>query len=667
MEITIRKKKFDFQPPEYKEWQVKRNDPFTFLKIGNTDCFVKSFAQQPSGWGLMQALKGVETDGNGTNSSARLPVVFGAFEVVQDGQIIYYLILERLEGLTLKEHVMRNKAFNAAGLFEDIFKALKFLHDRGYWFGDLNEENIFCTDSGRYYLIDIDSCWPHQTWPCADTSAPGGLPGHAQEYAGIVLDFYRKILRHQHFTFDRLTGKNLNQLQLLALAAKFRLLCELGSPGEYNDIYGQALNKEAILEALYEANKKYSTAVFSAALGESVLISQRLPAAVDSDDYLHYGAVEMLGEFVSGKRKITQRQLLPPEIAFFRASSSSVIKGGTVTFTWQVVHADDLWLEAAGFSKNITGEQSVAIIPGNTTIYTLMANNGAGDTQKADVLITVTEPAKPVPTIPKQKPAGVAWKKWAWGIAAVLAIITVAQWFIYSDYSQLVRNGDVYLSRRSYNNAIIEYSGAKVKGKLLIFGKQDVDEKQSEAYYGQDKEAGDSLYAKGVYIDTVEYGYSALARYREASLFYPGTDTLIMRRIELCELVGKASADAANGDFEQAYNGFSTALQHDSTQFLQDSLLIYQRKLFPGRWQLSVTRDINSDTFDLRTYTTGGYTLDRALNTAYNGTWQIERAKNGMIYVVFRPSEGDNFYMWLTGTQGSYRDGTGITYQGARR
>ena len=139
----------------------------------------------------------------------------------------YFVFIEFIRGITLKEYILKGDMVLPLKVMEDIDTALSVLHSKGFWFSDFNEENIFITSGfiKKVLLIDIDSCWKSSIPPNHISNEIGGIPGAAQNIGRHVLEFYSKYLSDTTNTvmYKDLPGANFNYLQLLVLCVKLNI------------------------------------------------------------------------------------------------------------------------------------------------------------------------------------------------------------------------------------------------------------------------------------------------------------------------------------------------------------------------------------------------------------------------------------------------------------
>ena len=80
-----------------------------------------------------------------------------------------------------------------------------------------------------------------------------------------------------------------------------------------------------------------------------------------------------------------------PTIASFTTSPAAIAAGDSATLTWEVRGADSIALEPGGAQS---GAQRM-VSPTSTTIYTLVAKNGHGETRaNATVAVTSVQQAR---------------------------------------------------------------------------------------------------------------------------------------------------------------------------------------------------------------------------------------------------------------------------------
>lgn len=348
------------------DWKVKLRDAFRIVKIGNRNCFVKRFTAKPSAWDLLQRLKGKPVP--------NMPRVYDIVSTQENNLAVYYLFLEVLEGRTLKETIQEKKPFDMKKILPDIFAGLQYIHGHNFWFGDFNEENIFCLNSGSYYLIDVDSSWPNSVNPGFDTTQPGGLPGAAQEYANAAANFYKDIMGQEKSPYKDLSGVNLNYIQLLALLAKLDFY-EGQRHSEPNFNYFNKRKFASLHRHLFYKNEDYSKGVFSRAASNSLL-----PAMVLA-----------MGRFVTNETSLPD----DPAIDYFNADTYHIYKGGSVLLRWSVKDAVSVSIEPSiPVAPGITGSQLVA--PSATSNYVLKAVSKSGKVVTSTFTVQVSVRPKPV-------------------------------------------------------------------------------------------------------------------------------------------------------------------------------------------------------------------------------------------------------------------------------
>jgi serine/threonine protein kinase len=216
MNVTINGTNYDYEPNfEPSEWKMQAGAYFKFpVTIGRSVCFVKRFQHKPCGWGLVQKLIGEIYE--------YLPKVYSAQEVIENNKVVYYFITEFLEGSILSDMLSKRNVVDIKNLPNQILKSLQVIHNKGYWFADFCEKNIYwASKSNRYVLIDLDSCEPLNVKPSHRPNTAGYIPG--QEFANWTISFFRDILDYDDIEFSTINGRLLNFCQLVFLASKIGL------------------------------------------------------------------------------------------------------------------------------------------------------------------------------------------------------------------------------------------------------------------------------------------------------------------------------------------------------------------------------------------------------------------------------------------------------------
>jgi serine/threonine protein kinase len=90
-----------------------------------------------------------------------------------------YFLIEKCLPFLLYDKWLSDGVFEAANLFYDMAKALKFLHDKGYVHGDVKPDNIG-KDGEDYILLDFGICRRKEDF-IAETTATGSLRTRAPE------------------------------------------------------------------------------------------------------------------------------------------------------------------------------------------------------------------------------------------------------------------------------------------------------------------------------------------------------------------------------------------------------------------------------------------------------------------------------------------------------
>ncbi|MDL2312689.1 hypothetical protein LJC68_07420 [Bacteroidales bacterium OttesenSCG-928-B11] len=254
IKVTIQGKNIDFDP-ERIEWFIKR-DSYSFPVIDGFDCFVKKYVgKKPSAWELIVSIIGQE--------NTNMPMVYDT--VYDSTQNTYYVFMERIRGVTLKEYILNGDVVKPQDLYSQIETALSVIHSKGFWFSDFNEENIFVRSGfiKRFMLIDVDSCWHKSITPNHIPNEQGGIPGASQNTARFILDYYHKYL-NQPIQYKDIQGSNMNILQLLFLSIKLNIFKErIRLDQSFKYFAKNSFNN--LEDIVWNCEENYSKGVFSLA------------------------------------------------------------------------------------------------------------------------------------------------------------------------------------------------------------------------------------------------------------------------------------------------------------------------------------------------------------------------------------------------------------------
>lgn len=201
MKVIIDKKwKVDFSP-DAQHW-TQQNPPaqFCITQVGRYECFVKRQRSKFDGWGLL--VKAI------SQRQIRCTPRIVSIARCDD---YFYFFMEKVEGITLEEYLRNTGPLrNPKRLLNNIYLALYDINHLGFWYTDLCRKNILTTDSGDYYLIDIDSCRPH--------SEVYSYRKVAFEYPPLLITFARTIGQCPNFNIGNIPGECVNQAELVAFA-----------------------------------------------------------------------------------------------------------------------------------------------------------------------------------------------------------------------------------------------------------------------------------------------------------------------------------------------------------------------------------------------------------------------------------------------------------------
>jgi len=331
MKLIIKNKEVDYISDYPEGWHFLSYDPFkTPVSIGEYRCFIKRFqTKKPTdipGWELLVNIKGKEV--------SNLPQVFETKEVVETEKKITYVFYEHLEGQTLEQAIAELGNINLQKITDDLFSAMRSVHENGFWFSDFCERNIFWEKSGRFLLVDLDSAQPASVFPSND------LYG-SKDYWIPVYKFYKEGLLQSQIMLSHLNGISLNYLQCVFFILRLKLF----------QVNGQQIYK-------------------------SDVVFDSLPAVLGSycpgfegvfRQVLEKGSEPVTGETIAGIRQIIHDQIINNNMKMtsgpkagalihqFTASSNAVTKGEPFTLSWEVEDADKIELYRNGVQFQIVG------------------------------------------------------------------------------------------------------------------------------------------------------------------------------------------------------------------------------------------------------------------------------------------------------------------------
>ena len=610
MKLTINGRTYDYTSDyslsNHQKWKVKLQDAYAFEQIGGVKCFVKRFANKPNAWDLLLQIKGKE--------ALNMPNVYDAVIVSENNNTTYYLFTECFTGRTLKEQILANKSFDIKKILPDVLDSLLFIHEQNFWFSDLNEENIFCLDNGRYFLIDVDSAWHQSIRPNSDNTKEGGMPGASQEFANIALEFYREIQGKNSFLYHDIEGKNLNYLQLLGLLAKLDY---------YNDHRHTNINFKyakknfkALHHHLLHKNETYCKNVFTRALNNT----------------LGYGMVLGMGKFITNESAVPQPQEALPSIEYFSANFYNIYKGDSVTLFWEVKNADSVHLYSNSVIGNVTGNSKI-LTPQTNEIYTLTAKNKLGREVSKTVQIIVAPIPMPAiqvfradkTKIKKGETVNLSWtvnnansitlagkalnpyatthaisptksdvytliiknkqgnevkqqlnievqsssnfiRIAAFAIGILGSLFGFWQYNVNAQYSSKMLAASDEFSIGHYDNAVALYEQANTISKRVLFGgKQDLSGKIDQAYFEKYKTQGDKLLAEGSILSPITKpdSTSAINAYRRAVQHI--NNSYVEQRIIFCEKIMTARGERLAENWVKALNAYNEAINYGNS------------------------------------------------------------------------------------------------------
>ena len=209
---------YNAQNPNANGWSKQNNDAFKIESIGGVKVFIKRFQKAEDkipGYHFLISIKNKRINA--------LPMIYDLVET-QDKNIpntpVFYLFQECIEGKTFEERLMNgNFSFSPYTLMDQLYDAFRSIHDHGYWFTDFVEKNIFHSNDGNFYLIDLDSVAPLTILPNSDDPF---LTRISKNYKIVVSNyFYKEKLNYDwNFIKDNLKGNTINYLELFVFIHK---------------------------------------------------------------------------------------------------------------------------------------------------------------------------------------------------------------------------------------------------------------------------------------------------------------------------------------------------------------------------------------------------------------------------------------------------------------
>lgn len=331
MKLFIKNKEEVYTSDYPEGWYFLSYDPFkTPVSIGTYRCFIKRFqSKKPtsiSGWELLLNMKGKEP--------RNLPQIFDTKEVVESDKKITYVFYEHLDGHTLEQAIGELENINLQKLTDDLFSAMRSVHENGFWFSDFCEKNIFWEKSGRFLLVDLDSAQPASVLPSND------LYG-SKDYWIPVYRFYKEGLSQSQIMLPHLNGISLNYLQCVFLILRLKLYQLNG-----NELY----KSDTVFDGLPAVLGNYCPGferVF-----RQILEEDSRPLAEDTVA----GIRQLIHEqIINNDMKVTSGPKAGALIHQFSASSNPVAKGEPFTLSWDVEDADRIELYRNGMQFQVVG------------------------------------------------------------------------------------------------------------------------------------------------------------------------------------------------------------------------------------------------------------------------------------------------------------------------
>lgn len=204
MQIIIDKSvKIDFFPNTYKWLQQNPPSEYCLAQIKHYHCFVKRQKKRFQGWGLL--VKAI-----GQTQISHTPRVVS----IAKSDDYYYFFTEKLDGITLESYWKSKypapKIDNLKNLVNSVYIAIYEINKLGFWYSDLCKKNVFYSQPNKYFVIDIDSCYPHSQIYFYDKVS--------FEYPPLLTEYARTAGGSHRFNLNGHSGECVNQAELVAFA-----------------------------------------------------------------------------------------------------------------------------------------------------------------------------------------------------------------------------------------------------------------------------------------------------------------------------------------------------------------------------------------------------------------------------------------------------------------
>jgi len=370
MKVTIKERDYDFVPDYPHEWQ---QSPGGFFKcpvlIGAHKCFVKRFfnksPQDIPGWNLLVRLK--------YKNENNLPRLYDIMTTEEKHVETHYVFYEYIKGTSLDIRLESDMTIDLERLTNDLFSAFKSLNKYEHWFADFSEENIFCEDSDRFLLFNLDSA--------LSASETAEMSGN-NVYASLVSRFFTEVL-NKDIDLTEMPGIALNYLQLIFLILRIKI-----SQQEQQMDYSSPQLVPRLPEYLDNIDPGFRS-LFTRLAG-----NREVSALSYNDNEIR----EMIIRLIVNAPISLPDIVAVPEIVSFQASTEKIGKGETFTLDWQVNNATgvEVFKNGAAIRKFPADQTSMAINEfydgrDKEITYTLVASNDTGVAESLPVTIRVAE------------------------------------------------------------------------------------------------------------------------------------------------------------------------------------------------------------------------------------------------------------------------------------
>jgi hypothetical protein len=435
MQVIINEKEYEYVSDYPKGWSFIAKDYFKFpVQIGMHKCFIKRFETKRidsiPGWDLMMKLR--------RKNEANLTRVFDIVTVEEKLRDVHYVFQEYHKGATVEGLIKAHEPVDVVRFAEDVFNGLQSVHRHDYWFADFCEKNIFCNESGKFYLIDLDSCVP------ATEALTNDMPV-SMIYWSLIFDFYREVLHMRDMRLSDIPAVHLNYLQLIFIVLHLKLHAlrvdeDYLSDRTIDQLPSRLDQVAPDFRRLFQKFADSSRDGYVELADEvKALITEKILSLNEWPPPAHQKEepVYIIEERPEKTAPPSQAKL--PSVLEFTSSEKVINKGESYILNWNVQDAKDVQLYKNGklFYKPGPNTKSIAITEPydateNEIQFLIKARNSEGEVTSEPLTITVRDTFKIIGE-GGDKPPHPGWKRLPKGVYLVggLLILVLAIIFLF--------------------------------------------------------------------------------------------------------------------------------------------------------------------------------------------------------------------------------------------